>query len=223
MTTQGPGRVLVVDDHPTNRLKMSMAVKKLGHQVEAAEDGAAALVRLKGEGFDLVLLDIVMPGMSGHDVLEAMNKDASLRDIPVIVISAVDEMEQVVRAIELGAQDFLPKTFDRVLFEARMSACLEKKRLRNLEVEYLRQVECLTDAAGLIESEDFDPGQLDLADVAARADSLGGLARVIQDMAEKVFAREQSLKRQVQELKIEIDKTQQRQQVKKHHRHGLFP
>ena len=208
------GRILVVDDHPTNRLKLSMAVKKLGHEVEVAEDGGPALELLRDGRFDLLLLDIEMPGMNGYQVLEAMKADGVLRDIPVIVISAFSEMENIVKAIELGAMDFLPKTFDRVLFEARLNACLEKKRLRDLEVEYLRQVASLTDAASLIEAEDFEPSQLDLADVAGRSDALGGLARVIQDMAGKVYQREQSLKRQVQELRIEIDKTQQSQQVK---------
>jgi len=137
----GNSHILVVDDHATNRLKMSMAVKQLGHETDVAEDGESALEKLRGGRFDLVLLDIEMPRLDGYAVLESMKEDASLRDIPVIVISAVDEMENVVKAIELGAQDFLPNNFDRVLFKARVGACLEKKRLRDQEANHLRQIE----------------------------------------------------------------------------------
>ena len=212
MTTPS-GQILVVDDHPTNRLKLSMAVKKLGHQATPAEDGQQALAKLRSEHYDLVLLDILMPEMDGYEVLGVMKADPDLRSLPVIVISSVDELESVVKAIELGAEDYLPKTFDPVLFQARVNACLEKKRLRDLEIEYLRQVAQLTDAANLLEAEDFAPEQLKLSEVTARDDPLGNLARVFEHMAHQVYVREQNLKRQVQELKIEIDKSQQTQQV----------
>ena len=133
--------ILVVDDHSTNRLKMSMAVKRLGYETCQAEDGREALSRLRRDPVDLVLLDIVMPEMDGYEVLAAIKEDPGLRDIPIIVISALDELDSVVKAIELGAEDYLPKAFDPVLLKARIGACLEKKQLRDLEVEYLRQVE----------------------------------------------------------------------------------
>ncbi len=205
--------ILVVDDHPTNRLKMSMAVKRLGYETCQAENGRAALECLRADAIDLVLLDIVMPEMDGYEVLAAIKDDPGLRDIPIIVISALDELASVVKAIELGAEDYLPKAFDPVLLKARVGACLEKKQLRDLEVEYLRQVELLTDAAGVIEDADFDPEALKLDSVIAREDALGRLARVLTDMAREVHAREQSLKRQVQSLRIEIDKTRQKEQV----------
>ena len=211
--TEQAARILVADDHVTNRLKMSMAVKRLGYEVIPAEDGREALDILRREAIDLVLLDIVMPEMDGYEVLAVIKEDAELRDIPIVVISALEELASVVRAIELGAEDHLPKSFDPVLLKARVGACLEKKRLRDQEVEYLRQVERLTDAAALIESEDFDPAALGLEHVVARDDALGGLGRVLTAMAKEVHAREQNLKRQVQSLKIEIDKVRQSEQV----------
>lgn len=213
--TDDQGHILVVDDHKPNRIKISFAVKKLGHTAEVAEDGRQALAMLREQSFDLVLLDIIMPELDGYQVLEAMKADTALRDIPVIVISAEQEMESVVRGIELGAADYLPKTFDPVLLRARISACLEKKRFRDQEIEYLRQVERLTEAATVIEAETFDPDSLSLEDVIARDDALGRLARVFQRMAREVHAREQRLKQQMQELRIEVDQARQSQQVNK--------
>jgi DNA-binding response OmpR family regulator len=153
----------------------------------------------------------MMPEMDGYEVLAHMKADSRLRDIPVIVISALDEMDSIVKGIELGAEDYLPKTFDPVLLRARIGACLEKKRFRDQEIEYLRQVERLTEAAAAVEAERFDPDSL--AEVSARADALGQLARVFQGMAREVYAREQRLKQQVQKLRIEIDRARQARQV----------
>lgn len=150
MTTQ-TGRILVVDDHPTNRLKLSMAVKKLGHEAEAAENGKRALEMLRTGSFDLVLLDLLMPEMDGHAVLGAIKDDAALRSVPVIIISSVDEMDSIVKAIQLGADDYLPKDFNPVLLEARVSSSLEKKRLHERELavleEHKRAEEALRQAA----------------------------------------------------------------------------
>jgi adenylate cyclase len=135
------GHILVVDDLRTNRLKLSFGLKQQGHTVSEAENGRQALEMLRVEAFDLVLLDILMPEMDGYEVLEHMKKDSTLRDIPVIVISAQDELESVVRGIELGAEDYLPKSFDPVLLRARIDACLEKKRLRDKEQAYIREIQ----------------------------------------------------------------------------------
>lgn len=207
------GHILVVDDHKTNRLKMSFAVKKLGHTTAMAEDGRQALEMLRAERFDLVLLDIIMPEVDGYQVLEQMKADHTLRDIPVVVISAEQEMASVVKGIELGAEDYLPKDFDPVLLAARVSACLEKKRLRDQEVEYLRNVALVTDAAAAVETEAFDPASLGLDDVATRTDGLGKLARVFQRMAREVFAREQRLKQEVTQLRIELNEARKAQEV----------
>jgi two-component system cell cycle response regulator len=205
------GHILVVDDHRTSRLKLSLGLKQQGHTVGEAENGVQALEKMRNEAFDLVLLDIIMPEMDGYQVLEQMKEDKTLRDVPVIVISAMDDLESVVKGIELGAEDYLPKTFDPVLLRARIGACLEKKRLRDQEVEYLRNVTLVTDAAAAVETETFDLNTL--AAVAARTDALGQLARVFSRMAREVYAREQRLKQQVQQLRIELDEARQARQV----------
>jgi len=205
------GHILVVDDYRTNRLKLCLGLKQQGHTVGEAENGIQALEKLRTETFDLVLLDIMMPEMDGYQVLEQMKEDKILRDVPVIVISAMDDMESVVKGIELGAEDYLPKTFDPVLLRARIGACLEKKRLRDQEVDYLRNVARVTDAAAAVEAEIYDASAL--ADVATRTDALGQLARVFSRMASEIYAREQRLKQQVQQLRIELDDARQAQQV----------
>jgi len=205
------GHILVVDDHRTTRLKLCLGLKQQGHTVGEAENGMQALEKLRTEAFDLVLLDILMPEMDGYQVLGKMKEDRILRDMPVIIISAMDDLESVVKGIELGAEDYLPKTFDPVLLRARIGACLEKKRLRDQEVDYLRNVARVTDAAAAVEAETFDSHAL--ADVAARADALGQLARVFSRMASEIYAREQRLKQQVQQLRIELDEVRQAQQV----------
>ncbi|TMD45401.1 MAG: response regulator [Chloroflexi bacterium] len=132
--------LLVVDDNSMNRIMLSRYITKLGYQATLAENGRQALDKLQGEPFDLVLLDVQMPEMDGYQVLEHLKADPRLRDIPVIMISAVEELESVVRCIELGAQDYLPKPFNPVLLRARLSASLERKWLRDQEVDYLQQV-----------------------------------------------------------------------------------
>jgi len=205
------GRILAVDDNRLNRLKLARGLEQQGHRVALAEDGQQALEMLRAEPFDLVLLDIIMPELDGYQVLEAMKGDSVLREIPVIVISAVDEMESVVRCIEMGAEDYLPKPFDPVLLKARTGACLEKKRLRDQELEYLRQVASLTGAAAAVEGGTFEPESL--SEVAARTDELGQLARVFQRMAREVYAREQRLRQEVRELRVEIDQMKKARQV----------
>ena len=134
---QRPGRVLVVDDNRMNRMKVSRGVEQQGHSAVAAENGHQALKMLHSEPFDLVLLDIMMPEMDGYQVLEHMKADGALRDIPVVVISALDELDSVVKCIEMGAEDYLPKSFVPTLLRARIAACLEKKRLREAIVAQL--------------------------------------------------------------------------------------
>ena len=114
------GHILVVDDNRMNRVKLAMSLEQQGHIVASAEDGEQALVMLKDFHYDAVLLDIVMPGLDGFQVLERIKTDSNLRDIPVIVISAVDEMDSAVRCIESGAEDYLPKPFNPVLLRARL-------------------------------------------------------------------------------------------------------
>ncbi|HEY9700202.1 MAG TPA: adenylate/guanylate cyclase domain-containing protein [Trichocoleus sp.] len=139
MTDQG--RVLVVDDNEMNRDLLSRRLQRQGHQVKMAEDGQRALEQLRLEQFDLILLDIMMPVMNGYQVLEHLKTDPNLRHIPVIMISALDDIDSVVRCIELGAEDYLFKPFNPILLKARIGACLEKKRLRDQEQAYLKQIQ----------------------------------------------------------------------------------
>jgi class 3 adenylate cyclase len=125
------GRLLVVDDNKVNRLLLSRSVEMLGHKATLAENGRIALDRLAEGGFDLVLLDIEMPVMDGFEVLAAIKADPDLRDLPVIVTSSVEGLDNIVRCIELGAEDYLPKPVNKVLLKARVTSCLEKKRLRD--------------------------------------------------------------------------------------------
>lgn len=194
-------RVLIVDDSQTSRLKLEKAVGRMGFAVTGAADGAQALSLVKQQSFDLVLLDIVMPGLSGFDVLRTLKADPGTRHIPVVVISATNEdAAGVADAIRLGADDFLPKDFDPLILRARVGASVERKRLRDLEIEYLNQVARLSHAAATLEDDGFDPGKLDLGEVAAREDGLGKLARVFVSMAEKVHERERKLRRTISKL-----------------------
>jgi adenylate cyclase len=140
------GSILVVDDNEINRDLLSRYLARLGHTVQAAPDGRQALEMIDSGAFDLVLLDIMMPELNGYQVLQHLQDSANWRDLPVIMISALDEMDSVVRCIELGAADYLPKPFNPVLLRARVGACLEKKRLRDLEKEQKRQLQELNAA-----------------------------------------------------------------------------
>ncbi len=132
-------RVLVVDDNKVNRLLMSRNVELLGHRVTLAENGRVALDTLRRDPFDLLLLDIEMPELDGFAVLEQLKADPTLRDIPVIVTSSLEGMDNIVRCIELGAEDYLSKPVNAVLLKARIGASLEKKRLRDLQREIVRR------------------------------------------------------------------------------------
>ncbi len=129
-TAANGARVLVVDDNATNRNMLSRRLERQGYVVQEARHGSEALDRVATEEFELVLLDIMMPVMDGFEVLARMKADRRMRSIPVIVISALDEVDSVVRAIEMGAEDYLFKPFDPVLLRARIGALLEQKRLR---------------------------------------------------------------------------------------------
>src|SRR3989440_4979136 len=203
--------LLIVDDNSMNRIMLSRYTKRLGYQSTLVENGRQALEKLQNESFDLVLLDVQMPEMDGYQVLEQMKTHPYLREIPVIMISAVDELESTVRCIELGAQDYLPKPFNPVLLRARLTACLERKRLRDQEIDYLQQVERVTDAAAAIKANTFQPESLD--EVARRSDELGQLALVFQEMARQVYTREQQLQQQVHQLRIEIDQERSAREV----------
>lgn len=135
---QEPGRLLVVDDNRVNRILLSRGLESHGHKVETADNGRQALEKLRTNAFDLVLLDIEMPEMNGYQVLETCLQDPELRDIPIIMTSSLDEIESVVKCVELGAEDYLNKPVNPVLLRARVNASLEKKRLRDEQRKLFR-------------------------------------------------------------------------------------
>lgn len=126
-------KILIVDDQAENCAVLQRRLEREGHSCASVHDGATALSRLAAEPFDLVLLDILMPGIDGREVLRRIKADEKLRHLPVIMISALDQLESVVECIEQGAEDYLPKPFNPVLLRARIGSSLDRKRLRDAE------------------------------------------------------------------------------------------
>ena len=153
----GPGRLLVVDDNKVNRLLMTRSLEQHGHTVASAENGRVALQMLRSADYDLLLLDMEMPEMDGFQVLEQLTTDLHLRDIPVIVTSSLEGIDNVVRCIQMGAEDFLTKPVNPVLLKARINASLEKKRLRDLQKELVRRF-ATTEVADDLETSGFSLG-----------------------------------------------------------------
>lgn len=204
------GRILVVDDEATSRKMLSMYLAQHGYEVETTESGEQALELLGVRPYDILLLDLMMPGMDGYQVLARLKEDIHLRDIPVIVVSAVEDAQGVARLIEMGAHDHLTKPFNAQLLIARVRACLVGKRARDQELAFLRGVTTLTQAAVAMEGEDFEPDSLN--DVARRNDAVGRLARVFQEMSREIVARQRQLKLQVGQLQEELEQARQRAQ-----------
>jgi class 3 adenylate cyclase/CheY-like chemotaxis protein len=178
-------KLLVVDDDEANRDMLSRRLERLGYQVALAEHGRAALSRMAEEPFDLVLLDIVMPELDGYGVLLRLKSDETQRHVPVIVLSASDELDSAVRCIELGAEDYLPKPIDAVLLRARIGACLEKKRLHDQEQRHLATIERM--AAEL--SEWNRTLEQRVAEQTAQLDRVGRLKRFLPTrLAETIIA-----------------------------------
>ncbi len=199
--------ILIVDDEPFNVDYLEQELEDLGYATVSAMDGQEALDQVAAAAPDMILLDIMMPVMDGFQVLAHLKAHDAWRDIPVVIISAMSDIGSVARGIESGAEDYLPKPFDPVLLEARLHAGLEKKRLRDQEIEYLRQVAFLTAAAEAIEENAFSPDSLE--PVVARQDALGNLGRVFQRMAEEVHAREQRLQQEIAQLKLDMVERQE--------------
>jgi len=140
-TVVAPARLLAVDDDPSNLEMLTRRLQKLGYDVTKAVNGRVALQKLKEEDFDLVLLDILMPELDGFQTLEFIKADQRIRHLPVIMLTALDDVESIVRCLEAGAEDFVPKPFNPVILRARIAASLEKKRLRDKEQANLAQLQ----------------------------------------------------------------------------------
>lgn len=145
-------KILIVDDEPFNVDYLEQELEEVKCQIFTASNGQEALDLVQSKAPDLVLLDIMMPVMDGFQVLSALKADATTRDIPVIVVSAAHDLSSMVRGIQLGAEDYLPKPFEPVLLHARVSSSLEKKRLRDLQQLYLKSLERELEIAREIQS-----------------------------------------------------------------------
>jgi adenylate cyclase len=132
-----PGTILIADDNRVNQLLLARGLEHEGHTVVFAEHGGAALDLLRRQRFDLLLLDVLMPELDGYGVLAELKLDPHLRDIPVVMTSSLDELDSVVKCLEMGAEDYLTKPINPVLLNARINASLEKKRLRDQQRELI--------------------------------------------------------------------------------------
>lgn len=139
---RGAPRILIVDDVEDNVFTLERRLRRfIEAEIETAANGREALEKLRSQPFDLVLLDVQMPEMDGMSVLEQMKQDMSLREVPVIMVSAVDDLDTVLGCIKLGADDYVQKPFNPDLLRARVEASIERKRLRNQEAEFLSQLQ----------------------------------------------------------------------------------
>lgn len=171
------GRVLVVDDDRTNRMMLTYRLEMAGLETATSENGLEALQMLRESDFDVVLLDILMPGMDGYATLEVMKHDQRLSRTPVIMMSAVGDLDSVVRCLEMGAEDYLPKPLDHLLLTSRVDNILLKIRLEQVEQGLGR----ITDAVQAMAGDALPAGALD--QLAGRTDSVGRLARQLQQLA----------------------------------------
>jgi DNA-binding response OmpR family regulator len=131
MMAEARERLLVVDDNEMNRDMLSRRLQRQGYEVTVAEHGVRALELMRANDYDLVLLDVMMPQLNGYEVLEEVKQDERLRHVPIIMISAMDDLDSVVKCIELGAEDYLFKPFNPVLLKARVRSSLDKMQLRH--------------------------------------------------------------------------------------------
>ena len=202
--THGVARILVVDDIEDNRGVLQRRLQREGHTVVCAESGiqALALALAPEGGYDMILLDVMMPVMDGYETLQQLKAKDQTRDIPVIMISALDELAMIVKCIERGAEDYLPKPFDPVLLRARISACLEKRELRDRERLFIHDVLRVVAAAVDVEKGSYSAGSL--AEISLRTDELGTLARVFDSMVVGIHDREERLRGQIDRLREEI-------------------
>ena len=204
---------LVVDDNAVNRQILRRILEADGHEAALAGSGEEALELLAAPAvaFDVVFLDIVMPGMDGFEVLQQIKAQHAFSHIPVIMVSALEDVASVARCLRAGAADYLVKPIDATLLRARLFASLAEKRHRDAEREYFEQVAVLAAAAAEVEHGSY--AGIDLSTVTGRQDPLGLLARTFEKMISEVRHREEKLNTQVRELRIEVDAARREQQV----------
>jgi signal transduction histidine kinase len=210
--TGAKGTILVVDDEQLNRILLATNLRGTGYTVETAGDGHQALQMLRGQAFDVVLLDLVMPRMDGYQVLAEMKQDAGLRRIPVIVVSSTDEMESIVRCIEMGATDYLTKPFDPVLLHARIRgslASLHEERMAQLRERFAQVTAAQEEERQRIAQELHDGLLPVLASLNIRLHTAGKrlereehpLAGEVRELAEQAQTNSRDIRRLVQDLR----------------------
>jgi signal transduction histidine kinase len=208
----GNGRILVVDDEELNRILLATNLRQSGYHVEMAEDGKQALQLLRAQAFDVILLDLIMPRMDGYQVLAEMKQDADLRRTPVIVVSSSDEMESIVRCIELGATDYLTKPFDPVLLHARIRgslASLHEERMAQLRQQFAQVTAAQEEERQRIAQELHDGLLPVLASLSIRLHTAGKrlereehpLAQEVRELAEQAQTNSRDIRRLVQDLR----------------------
>jgi DNA-binding response OmpR family regulator len=176
-TLMETARILVVDDNEMNRDMLARRLKRQGYEVDLAEDGDVALETIRTSNYDLILLDIMMPRMNGYEVLEELKNDQAYQDIPIIMISAVDDLDSIVRCIELGAEDYLFKPFNPVLLRARIKSSIERQRQRSeggLQVELVKtKINTLRQSVQELDSSGLNPQQSSITSmIASQLDEL---------------------------------------------------
>jgi len=208
----GQGRILVVDDEELNRILLSTNLQETGYTVEIAEDGQQALQALRAHPFDAVLLDLLMPRIDGYQVLAEMKQDAALRRIPVIVISSTDEMDSIVRCIEMGATDYLTKPFDPVLLQARIRASLasvHEDRMAALREQFAQVTAAQEEERQRFARELHDGLVPTLASLSIRLHTVGKhlerevhwLAGEIKELAQQAQASSRDIRRLIHDLR----------------------
>lgn len=194
--------MLIVDDQAFFREKISLSLRNLGYTAEAVSNGPEALDIARSKHVDVILLDMVMPGMDGYAVIQQLKQDRLLKEIPVIVISALEsDTTSVVEAIKLGAVDFLPKNYSPQILRARVNASLRKKHNRDQELQRLSSLQRLMNATDLLEQGTYSPSKLGLDSIAAKGDGIATLASVFGNMAQQIYDRERKLKQQLNTVK----------------------
>jgi CheY-like chemotaxis protein len=182
--TTDPAWVLVADDDENECMLAFRLLEQDGHHATVTDTGPAALDLLAAEPYDLVLLDLALPGPDGYDLLSAIKQDQKLRHVPVIATSPVNDVGVVTRCIERGADDYVPKPFEPVLLRAKVDASLTKKRLREHLAEHLDAISNIAEATSALIGEEIDAATLDR--LARRPDPIGHLARAVLQMAVNV-------------------------------------
>jgi signal transduction histidine kinase len=212
---QTEGLLLVVDDDATNRDVLARRLERQGYSVAKAENGLQALEMMRGSTFDLVLLDIMMPEMDGLEVLKRLKADEELQHIPVIMISAMSELDSAVQCIEMGAEDYLPKPFDPTLLKARTVACLERKRAHDRENRFTRdlqesnrrahELESMRDSLTNMIVHDLRTPLTSVISGLQTLESMGGLDEVQREMMDISLSGGQTLLGMINDL-LDISK-----------------